>query len=704
MNDLLDNITNNQIKEFFTINESPKELVDLYEVANKTSVLNLYQFNDLMNDLNIPNKKSVEFLKLVKDTTNITIVNNREYDDKIQSAQQSLSIEIIQELDMLPEVIQKFFYSCYQNKVLSVKKLKEITQLYHLEINIDHIIQLAQQTEVIEVDNVLKLAEESNEEINEESEIEINDKQTIIPTNKSIEDSMESIADTTQSYLSHISRYNLLSKHQEKDTAQDITQSNTNIYKLLILTPNLCKTITDIKNNIINLTPCKTYININKDEYTSLFNELKEADLEDINEADIEINDSILENDFEVATSSKRKKKNIQNAFSTDDLLIDDEILKENTNESDKDIMLSNIVIENINNFLKKSENIIDKNMFNSNTDKIKELCQSSLMNGLCDIFQSIQLKQDVIDNVVNDVLVKVREVITLQKYLQKYRKNKKKIDDEYKDKEANLQTELGMSLQMYINIAQLLQSELYKVRDFKDRMISSNLRLVVSIAKRYIGKGMNFSDLIQAGNTGLIKAVEKFDATRGFRFSTYATWWIRQSITRAVAEFAKLLRIPVHLIERLQRIYYAIKHLTNELGREPLRREISEYLNIPEEKIVAIFKYTKSTISLDKTIKQDGDTKIVECYASMNSNLYEDMMVQEFIKLGSEIFVQVGSKAENVSRSRILQTDKLHKSEKGSGLDRKKQYERKVLSEFLARTNQYKHIYGDSSMNWKSL
>ena len=230
-------------------------------------------------------------------------------------------------------------------------------------------------------------------------------------------------------------------------------------------------------------------------------------------------------------------------------------------------------------------ENNLDKMKFDLTPEQYAELYKFLEDNGI-----------SVTDVVSDDLLTKGVIDISIDDPVKMYLKDIGKVPL----LSAEEETELARRMQEGDEEAKKLLSE-------------ANLRLVVSIAKRYVGRGMLFLDLIQEGNLGLMKAVEKFDYTKGFKFSTYATWWIRQAITRAIADQARTIRIPVHMVETINRQIRVSRALLQELGREPTPSEIAEAMGVPEDKVVEIQKIAQDPVSLETPIGEEEDSHLVD-------------------------------------------------------------------------------------------
>ncbi|MFT8743450.1 MAG: RNA polymerase sigma factor RpoD, partial [Lentilactobacillus hilgardii] len=202
------------------------------------------------------------------------------------------------------------------------------------------------------------------------------------------------------------------------------------------------------------------------------------------------------------------------------------------------------------------------------------------------------------------------------------------------------------------INLAKRIESG---DEEAKQELAEANLRLVVSIAKRYVGRGMQFLDLIQEGNMGLMKAVEKFDYRKGFKFSTYATWWIRQAITRAIADQARTIRIPVHMVETINKLIRIQRQLLQDLGREPLPEEIGAEMDMPTEKVREILKIAQEPVSLETPIGEEDDSHLGDFIEDQDATSPADHAAYELLKEQLEsVLDTLTDREENVLRLRF--------------------------------------------------
>ncbi len=227
-------------------------------------------------------------------------------------------------------------------------------------------------------------------------------------------------------------------------------------------------------------------------------------------------------------------------------------------------------------------------------------------------IEQGLGLQFHTVHDIIEEFLEKAREVRELRKELEALPEDDPRRTD-LEQRIHNIERELGVGGDDLDKIVREMNHHLFLLNDARDRMVKGNVRLVIGIAKRFMNRGLEFIDLVQEGNAGLIKAVEKFDYRKGYKFSTYATWWIRQSITRAIADQSRTIRVPIHMIEMITKISKATRELIQELGREPTAEEIARKLGMPVDKVRQALDAAREPISLDRPVGRDKENYIAE-------------------------------------------------------------------------------------------
>jgi len=291
------------------------------------------------------------------------------------------------------------------------------------------------------------------------------------------------------------------------------------------------------------------------------------------------------------------------------------------------------------NNRTTKSMNALEKD-----SHKIDKRSSSSLIRSLgknreniLEKIKDLKLKDDLITAFSEELKRSVLEIEDFQNKLAKlreeYRTCKGKQDKLYNKETEKRENIFGMKYAEMKNVLKFLVEGEKEIEESKEALIGANLRLVISIAKRYLGKGLNLSDLIQEGNIGLMKAVDKFEYRRGYKFSTYATWWIRQAITRALVEQSRSIRIPLHIVETMNKINKVIGKCVQETGQEPTPDEIADKLGISAEKVRGMLRMVREPISLETPIGEEEESYLKDFIEDKEISSPLDVAMQEDMK-----------------------------------------------------------------------